>query len=90
MIKKWKKKTEWNGWILVRYGRLVAVQGGKTSDKRIKNLVNEISLLRLTANYKDGHGEKASAELLAQTHFSHGDKHIKVLSSTHQPRVHTI
>jgi len=66
---------------------LVAVQGGKTSDKRIKNLVNEISLLRLTANYKDGHGEKASAELLAQTHFSHGDKHIKVLSSTHQPRV---
>lgn len=58
-----------------------------TGDKRVKDLVNEISALKLTANYKDGYGERASAELLALTHYSIGDKHIKVLTSTRSPRV---
>ena len=64
-----------------------ALQGRKTGDKRIRALVNEVSALRLTANYKDGYGEKSSADLLALTHFSHDDKHIKVLSSTRSPKV---
>ena len=49
--------------------------------------MNEVSALRLTANYKDGYGERATADLLALTHFSNGDKHIKVLSSTRSPKV---
>ena len=58
-----------------------------TGDKRIKDLVNDISALRLSANYKDGDGERATADLLALTQFSPGDKHIKVLSSTREPKV---
>lgn len=58
-----------------------------TGDKRVKDLVNEISALRLTANYKDGYGERASADMMALTHFSIGDKHIKVLTSTRSPKV---
>jgi CD109 antigen len=60
---------------------------GGTGDKRIKDLVNDISGLRLVANYKDGLGEKATAEMLAMTQYSPGDKHIKVHTSTKHPRV---
>jgi hypothetical protein len=58
-----------------------------TGDKRVKDLVNEISALKLVANYKDGYGERATAEMLALTHYSIGDKHIKVLTSTRSPKV---
>lgn len=58
-----------------------------TGDKRIKDLVNDVSALRLVADYKDGYGAEARAELLALTQFSIGDKHIKVLTSTRRPKV---
>lgn len=63
------------------------VGGSSVGDKRIKDLVNEISALRLSANYKDGYGDRAQADLLAMTQYSIGDKHIKVLTSTRHPKV---
>ena len=68
---------------------LAKTQGvGPGGDKRrIKDLVNEITAIRLQANYKDGYGEQASADMQAMTQYSIGDKHIKVLSSTRNARV---
>lgn len=60
---------------------------GGADKRRIKDLVNEITALRLSANYKDGYGERATADMLAMTQFSIGDKHIKVLTSTRDPKV---
>ncbi len=60
---------------------------GTADKRRIKDLVNEITAIRLTANYKDGYGDQAIAEMLAMTQYSIGDKHIKVLTSTRDPKV---
>lgn len=47
-----------------------------------------IGSLRIEATYKDGWtGQRANAELLMLSHFSSNDQHIKVVTSTTNPKV---
>lgn len=49
--------------------------------------LNDISAVRVAAYFKDTWGERATKELLMIAHHSHNNHHIKVSTSTSDPRV---
>lgn len=49
--------------------------------------LNDISTLRVTAHFKDAFGDRATKELLMVAHHSPNNHHIKVSTSTNDPRV---
>lgn len=54
---------------------------------RVLESLNDISAMRVSAYFKDTWGERANAELLMAAHHSPSNHHIKVTSSTSDPRV---
>ncbi|XP_035917578.1 CD109 antigen [Anopheles stephensi] len=55
--------------------------------KQTNEFLNEIQSMRLTANYIDPFGERASTELLLLAHFSPNNHNIKVHTSTTDAKV---
>ncbi|XP_072379728.1 CD109 antigen [Diabrotica undecimpunctata] len=50
--------------------------------------LSQLSAVKMQAVFKDGYsGQRATAELLMLAHYSHTDQHIKVITSTVDPRV---
>uniref|UniRef100_A0A2M4B942 TEP1-F n=1 Tax=Anopheles marajoara TaxID=58244 RepID=A0A2M4B942_9DIPT len=55
--------------------------------KQTNEFLNEIQTMRLTANYIDPFGERASTELLLLSHYSPNNHNIKVYTSTVDAKV---
>lgn len=55
--------------------------------QRGQEVLNDIAMMRVTAYFKDALGESASSELLILSHYSRSNHHIKVYTSTSQPKV---
>ncbi|XP_057663740.1 CD109 antigen [Diorhabda carinulata] len=63
--------------------RELGVSGPKAYEE-----LSQLSAVRIQATFKNGYtGDRANAELLLLAHYSHNDQHIKVITSTIDPRV---
>lgn len=62
--------------------------GEETNDRRIRELLRDVSSLRMTANFKDyKDGFRTSAELVVVAHWSPNNQHLKVYTSTKHAKV---
>lgn len=60
---------------------------GLEEDSRAKEYIDDITSMKLHAYFKDGYGERTSADLLLIAHHSPLNQHIKVSTSTIHPKV---
>lgn len=56
-------------------------------DRQSREFLSDVQQVRLTANFVDRRGERATADLLLVTHWSPQNQQIKVSSSTHDAKV---
>lgn len=52
--------------------------------------INDIGSMKVQAAFKDAFGERAIADLLILSHYSPNNHHIKVYTTTVQPKVRNI
>ncbi|RZF46948.1 hypothetical protein LSTR_LSTR016470 [Laodelphax striatellus] len=60
---------------------------GLEDNKRSTEILKDIDSMRISASYKDANGDRTTAELLLLAHYSPLNHHIKVDTSTSQPKV---
>jgi CD109 antigen len=62
--------------------------GEETNDRRIREILRDVASLRMTANFKDSlDGFRTSAEMVAVSHWSPNNQHLKVYTSTKHAKV---
>ncbi|XP_071443388.1 CD109 antigen [Hetaerina americana] len=66
---------------------LRSMMGLEESNHRTKEITKDIHTLRLSAYFKDGLGERVTAEMTAYAHYSPNDRQIKVYTSTKHAKV---
>jgi len=60
---------------------------GSYKTRQSSQLINDVQSLRVVAVFTNQLQESATAELLAVSHFSPRNRHIRVISSTTAPKV---
>ncbi|KAF4531995.1 hypothetical protein B566_EDAN006540 [Ephemera danica] len=83
-----KMSTENPGIYTLKVDLKSQLGGEETSERRLRELLKDVASLRLLANFKDAdEGHRASAELLAITHYSPNNQHLRVYTSTKEAKV---
>ncbi|XP_069675686.1 CD109 antigen isoform X2 [Periplaneta americana] len=62
-------------------------QLGYEEDKKVRERLNDIQSMRITADYSDSDGEHTTSHMLLLAHFSPRNHHIKVSTSTRDAKV---
>ncbi|XP_065338347.1 CD109 antigen [Cloeon dipterum] len=62
--------------------------GDDANERRLREMLNDVASLKLTANFKDSKdGFRTTAELTAVSHWSPNNQHLKVFTSTKNAKV---